>query len=135
MVMERVVSVIRPAAAPTGVDSTDIALLVSTNSQQEINTWDRSRIAVPRDLTHEALGEHAEVRREAKEGPGLVHPQRAGEGEVAVEELQLVAQQFHIPGCHTQGRPKIVRGHLQHLRLVTIQLLQGCNLFHRDHPA
>ncbi len=45
MVMERVVNVIKDAAAPTeGVDSTDIALLVSTSSRQEIDTWDRSKI-------------------------------------------------------------------------------------------
>ncbi len=59
--MERVVSVIRPAAAPHVADSTDIALLVSTNSRQEIDTWDRSKIAdslikeagVASDVAHE----------------------------------------------------------------------------------
>lgn len=46
MVMERVVNVIRPAAAPTGAsDSTDIALLVSTSSRQEIDAWDRKKIS------------------------------------------------------------------------------------------
>lgn len=45
MVMERVVNVIRDAAEPGGADSTDIALLVSTNSRQEIDTWDRSKIS------------------------------------------------------------------------------------------
>lgn len=45
MVMERVVHVIRPAAAPVSADSTDIALLVSTSSKQEIDPWDRSKIA------------------------------------------------------------------------------------------
>lgn len=45
MVLERVVSVIKPAAAaPGSADSTDIALLVSTNSRQEIDNWDRSKI-------------------------------------------------------------------------------------------
>ncbi|MBE0476729.1 MAG: anaerobic ribonucleoside-triphosphate reductase [Coriobacteriia bacterium] len=43
--MERIVNVIRPAHAPAVADSTDIALLVSTNSRQEIDTWDRSKIA------------------------------------------------------------------------------------------
>jgi len=45
MVMERVVSVIRPASAPAATDATDIALLVSTSSRQEIDTWDRSKIS------------------------------------------------------------------------------------------
>jgi ribonucleoside-triphosphate reductase len=45
MVMERVVTVIGSSAARGAADSTDIALLVSTNSQQEINSWDRNRIA------------------------------------------------------------------------------------------
>ncbi len=45
MVLERVVNVIRPAKGNAGADATDIALLVSTNSQQEINTWDRSKIS------------------------------------------------------------------------------------------
>ncbi len=45
MVLERVINVIRPATSPQGSDSMDIALLVSTASRQEIDTWDRSRIA------------------------------------------------------------------------------------------
>ncbi len=45
MVMERIINVIKPAGADTGADSTDIALLVSTTSRQEIDTWDRSKIA------------------------------------------------------------------------------------------
>jgi anaerobic ribonucleoside-triphosphate reductase len=45
MVMERVVSVIKPAAPGSGANATDIALLVSTNSRQEIDTWDRTRIS------------------------------------------------------------------------------------------
>jgi len=45
MVMERVVNVIRESVAPSGADSTDIALLVSTSSRQEIDTWDRVKIA------------------------------------------------------------------------------------------
>jgi anaerobic ribonucleoside-triphosphate reductase len=45
MVMERVVNVIKPASAPATADSTDIALLVSTSSRQEIDTWDRSKIS------------------------------------------------------------------------------------------
>jgi ribonucleoside-triphosphate reductase len=45
MVMERVVNVIRPVTAPSQADSTDIALLVSTTSRQEIDAWDRSKIA------------------------------------------------------------------------------------------
>ncbi len=45
MVMERVVSVIRPSSKRSAPDSTDIALLVSTNSRQEIDTWDRSKIS------------------------------------------------------------------------------------------
>lgn len=45
MVMERVVNVIRPASAPAQADATDIALLVSTTSRQEIDAWDRSKIA------------------------------------------------------------------------------------------
>lgn len=44
MVMERVVHVIGSTAAAGKANSTDIALLVSTNSQQEINSWNRSRI-------------------------------------------------------------------------------------------
>jgi ribonucleoside-triphosphate reductase len=45
MVMERVVNVIRPASsAPGTADATDIALLVSTTSRQEIDTWNRSKI-------------------------------------------------------------------------------------------
>ncbi len=44
MVMERVVNVIRHKADNKGADSTDIALLVSTTSGQEIDAWDRSRI-------------------------------------------------------------------------------------------
>ena len=46
MVMERVVNVIKPVApAPGAADATDIALLVSTNSRQEICAWDRTKIA------------------------------------------------------------------------------------------
>jgi len=44
MVMERVVNVIRPSEKGKGADSTDIALLVSTTSGQEIDVWNRSRI-------------------------------------------------------------------------------------------
>ncbi len=44
MVMERVVNVIRPATPGALTDSTDIALLVSTASRQEIDPWDRSKI-------------------------------------------------------------------------------------------
>jgi ribonucleoside-triphosphate reductase len=44
MVLERVVNVIKPSQAPGSADSTDIALLVSTNSRQEIDSWDRSKI-------------------------------------------------------------------------------------------
>ncbi|MHB1340166.1 MAG: anaerobic ribonucleoside-triphosphate reductase [Coriobacteriia bacterium] len=45
MVLERVVNVIRPTAAPHPADSTDIALLVATTSRQEIDAWDRNKIA------------------------------------------------------------------------------------------
>ncbi len=46
MVMERVVNVIKPGSGgAAGADSTDIALLVSTSSRQEIDSWDRSRIS------------------------------------------------------------------------------------------
>ncbi|MFA5843552.1 MAG: anaerobic ribonucleoside-triphosphate reductase [Coriobacteriia bacterium] len=45
MVMERVVNVIKQAAAPHHADSTDIALLVSTTSRQEIDPWDRRKIS------------------------------------------------------------------------------------------
>ncbi|TDB39070.1 MAG: anaerobic ribonucleoside-triphosphate reductase [Actinobacteria bacterium] len=45
MVLERVISVIKPATSPHGADAMDIALLVSTTSRQEIDTWDRSKIA------------------------------------------------------------------------------------------
>ncbi len=44
MVMERVVNVIKPGSGGPGADATDIALLVSTTSRQEIDVWDRSRI-------------------------------------------------------------------------------------------
>ncbi|MDZ4654519.1 MAG: anaerobic ribonucleoside-triphosphate reductase [Coriobacteriia bacterium] len=44
MVLERVVSVIKPSQTPGSTDTTDIALLVSTNSRQEIDTWNRSKI-------------------------------------------------------------------------------------------
>lgn len=44
MVMERTVNVIKPASTPTA-DSIDIALLVSSSSQQEINEWDRAKVA------------------------------------------------------------------------------------------
>ena len=45
MVMERIVNVIKPGGTTGGADATDIALLVSTNSRQEIDTWDRSKIS------------------------------------------------------------------------------------------
>ncbi len=45
MVLERTINVIRPAEAPATADSTDIALLVSTTSGQEIDPWDRRKIA------------------------------------------------------------------------------------------
>ncbi|MDI6844204.1 MAG: anaerobic ribonucleoside-triphosphate reductase [Anaerosomatales bacterium] len=45
MVLERTVNVIKPAPAPRAADSTDIALLVATSSRQEIDSWDRSKIA------------------------------------------------------------------------------------------
>ncbi len=45
MVMERVVTVIRPSSGRSAADSTDIALLVSTTSRQELDAWDRSRIS------------------------------------------------------------------------------------------
>lgn len=46
MVMERVVNVISNAStAPHTGDSTDIALLVSTSSGQEISQWDRNKIS------------------------------------------------------------------------------------------
>ncbi len=45
MVMERVVNVIKPTAPGSRTDSTDIALLVSTASKQQIDAWDRSKIA------------------------------------------------------------------------------------------
>jgi len=45
MVMERVVTVIRPSSARSAADSTDIALLVSTSSRQELDAWDRTRIS------------------------------------------------------------------------------------------
>lgn len=44
MVMERVVNVIKPTGSQGIADATDIALLVSTNSRQEIDAWDRSKI-------------------------------------------------------------------------------------------
>ncbi len=44
MVMERVVNVIKPAS-PRPADAIDIALLVGSSSKQEIDTWDRSKIA------------------------------------------------------------------------------------------
>jgi ribonucleoside-triphosphate reductase len=44
MVLERIVNVIKPVETREGSDSTDIALLVSTTSRQEIDTWNRSRI-------------------------------------------------------------------------------------------
>jgi ribonucleoside-triphosphate reductase (formate) len=44
MVMERAVSVIRPAVEHPA-DSIDIALLVATNSRQEIDSWDRRKIS------------------------------------------------------------------------------------------
>ncbi len=56
MVMERAVNVIRQAEQ-TGADSTDIALLVSTSSRQEIDAWDRSKIA--ESLVKEAGTERA----------------------------------------------------------------------------
>jgi ribonucleoside-triphosphate reductase (formate) len=45
MVMERVVRVLKPASAPRGAESMDIAMLVSTTSRQEIDPWDRSKIS------------------------------------------------------------------------------------------
>lgn len=45
MVMERVVNVIKPASNKGLADSTDIALLVSTSSRQEIDSWDRTKIS------------------------------------------------------------------------------------------
>lgn len=45
MVMERIVSVIKPASGQGLADSTDIALLVSTTSRQEIDSWDRTKIS------------------------------------------------------------------------------------------
>lgn len=45
MVMERVVNVIKPTANTGSADATDIALLVSTTSRQEIDAWDRSKIS------------------------------------------------------------------------------------------
>jgi ribonucleoside-triphosphate reductase len=45
MVLERTVNVIKPAPAPRAADSTDIALLVATSSRQEIDAWNRSKIA------------------------------------------------------------------------------------------
>ncbi|MDO8986800.1 MAG: hypothetical protein Q7V14_01050, partial [Coriobacteriia bacterium] len=45
MVMERVVNVIKPTGSCGLADSTDIALLVSTTSRQEIDAWDRSKIS------------------------------------------------------------------------------------------
>ena len=45
MVMERVVNVIKPATSPSAPDSIDIALLVSSNSRQEIDEWDRAKVA------------------------------------------------------------------------------------------
>jgi anaerobic ribonucleoside-triphosphate reductase len=45
MVLERVINVIKPSTSPRGADAMDIALLVSTTSRQEIDTWDRSKIA------------------------------------------------------------------------------------------
>jgi ribonucleoside-triphosphate reductase len=45
VVLERTVNVIRPAEATASADATDIALLVSTTSGQEIDPWDRRKIA------------------------------------------------------------------------------------------
>jgi anaerobic ribonucleoside-triphosphate reductase len=45
MVLERAIRVIKPAGTRRNADSTDIALLVSTSSKQQIDTWDRSKIA------------------------------------------------------------------------------------------
>ncbi len=45
MVMERTVTVIKPSGGAQGADATDIALLVSTVSKQEIDTWNRSKIS------------------------------------------------------------------------------------------
>lgn len=61
MVMERTVSVIRPSVASQDTDTTDIALLVSTVSKQEIDIWNRSKISdslikevgIPSDLANE----------------------------------------------------------------------------------
>jgi hypothetical protein len=53
MVMERVVSVIKPAVRRPA-EAIDIALLVGSSSKQEIGTWDRSKIG---DL-YERQGPH-----------------------------------------------------------------------------
>lgn len=45
MVMERTISVIKPPTSEYSADPTDIALLVSTNSRQEIDPWDKSKIS------------------------------------------------------------------------------------------
>jgi len=45
MVMERAISVIKPSTNEYSADPTDIALLVSTNSRQEIDPWDKSKIS------------------------------------------------------------------------------------------
>lgn len=44
MVMERTVTVIKPSGETLNADTTDIALLVSTTSKQQIDTWNRSKI-------------------------------------------------------------------------------------------
>jgi anaerobic ribonucleoside-triphosphate reductase len=45
VVLERVVNVIKAVNGGPGADSTDIALLVSTTSRQEIDAWNRSKIS------------------------------------------------------------------------------------------
>ncbi len=45
MVMERAVTVLRPSGSVPGADATDIALLVSTASRQEIDEWDCTKIS------------------------------------------------------------------------------------------
>ena len=76
MVLERVVNVIKPGGKHTAADSMDIALLVSTNSQQEINEWDRSKISdslvKEAGLTPELAQEIAAVIEDRIENTNLV---------------------------------------------------------------
>lgn len=44
MVMERTINVIKPSNTEFSADPTDIALLVSTTSRQEIDVWNKSKI-------------------------------------------------------------------------------------------